>query len=169
MIRVVVADDEALVRAGVRAVVTAQGDIEVVGEAGDGPEAVRLVGRLLPDVVLLDVRMPGGDGLDAAARIRRSHPETAVVMLTLFDEDAYVSAALDDGVSGFLLKTGDPEELLTGVRAAAEGGAFLSPKVARRVVDLIGSRAEAPPPGPGSGWPRSASGSARCCPWWERD
>lgn len=135
MIRVVVVDDEVLVRVGVRAVVTAHGDVEVVGEASDGPEAVAVVERLLPDVVLLDVRMPGGDGLTAATRILRTHPGTAVVMLTLFDEDAYVSAALNDGVSGFLLKTADPEELLTGVRAAAEGAAFLSPRVARRVVD----------------------------------
>ncbi|PSL01030.1 LuxR family two component transcriptional regulator [Murinocardiopsis flavida] len=135
MIRLVLADDEAVVRAGVRAIVTARGGVDVVGEAADGSEAVALVAEHRPDVVLLDVRMPRCDGLAAAAILRRDFPATAVVMLTMFDEDAYVASALDDGVSGFLLKTGAPGELLLGVHAAATGGAFLSPRVARRLVD----------------------------------
>ncbi|MBB4932907.1 DNA-binding NarL/FixJ family response regulator [Lipingzhangella halophila] len=143
MIRVVLADDEAMMRAGVRAIVAAADNVEVVGEAADGLEAIELVAEHRPDVALLDIRMPRLDGLAAAADIRRDVPETAVVMLTLFDEDAYIASALNDGVSGFLLKTGDPNELLTGVRAAANGGAFLSPRVARRLIDQLSGAAAA--------------------------
>ncbi|QVQ54732.1 response regulator transcription factor [Spiractinospora alimapuensis] len=138
MIRVVLADDEAMMRAGVRALVTADGDVAVVGEAADGRVAVGLVAEHSPDVVLLDIRMPGTDGLTAAAELRRDFPDTAVVMLTLFGEESYIASALDHGVSGFVLKTGDPFELLAGLRAAAEGAVFLSPPVARWVIDQLG-------------------------------
>ncbi|MBP2475895.1 DNA-binding NarL/FixJ family response regulator [Crossiella equi] len=141
MIRVVLADDEAVIRAGVRAILAVDPEIEIVGEAADGHAAVERVRELRPDVVLLDIRMPRQDGLAACAEIRRVVPETAVVMLTTFSEDAYIARALGDGASGFLLKAGDPRELIAGVRAVAEGAAYLSPKVAHRVLtELSGGR-----------------------------
>ncbi|MGX7827114.1 response regulator [Actinokineospora sp. 24-640] len=151
MIRVLLADDEALVRAGVRAVLAADAGVEIVAEAADGHEAVALAQAHRPDVALLDIRMPRLDGLAAAAEIRRTAPATGVVMLTTFAEDAYIARALGDGASGFLLKSGDPRELLAGVRAVADGAAFLSPRVASRVIaeladgpsGLLGRRARA--------------------------
>jgi DNA-binding NarL/FixJ family response regulator len=141
MIRVLLADDEAMIRAGVRAILASAPEIEVVAEAGDGREAVDLVLAHRPDVVLLDIRMPRLDGLAAAAELRRVAPETAVLMLTTFGEDEYIVRALSGGAAGFLLKAGDPRELLAGIRAAAEGAAYLSPQVARRVIaELTGGR-----------------------------
>ncbi|WP_020662258.1 response regulator [Amycolatopsis benzoatilytica] len=141
MIRVLLADDEAMIRAGVAAILASDKDIEVVAEAADGREAVELARANRPDVVLLDIRMPGLDGLAAAEEIRRLLPETGVLMLTTFGEDAYIERALALGASGFLLKAGDPRELLSGVHAVADGAAFLSPKVAHRVITrLSGSR-----------------------------
>ena len=134
MIRVLLADDEAMVRAGVRAILSTDEAIEVVAEAADGVEAVEAVRRHRPDVAVLDIRMPRMDGLVAGAEIRRTVPETAVVMLTTFSEDAYIARALGDGASGFLLKSGDPRELIAGLKAVAEGAAFLSPRVAQRVI-----------------------------------
>ncbi|MEV6234464.1 response regulator transcription factor [Saccharopolyspora shandongensis] len=136
--RLVLADDEAMVRAGVRAILAADPDVEIVGEAANGRDAVELVRRHRPAVALLDIRMPELDGLGAADEIRRVAPETAVLIMTTFDEDDYVTRALHGGASGFLLKTGDPRELLLGVRAAAEGGAYLSPSVAHRVIRQLG-------------------------------
>lgn len=138
MIRVLLADDEATVRAGVRAILTTDETIEVVAEAGDGHEAVDLAHRHRPDVALLDIRMPRLDGLAAGAEILRAVPGTAVVMLTTFSEDEYIARALSDGASGFLLKSGDPRELLAGVRAVADGAAYLSPTVAHRVITELG-------------------------------
>ncbi|ARH93275.1 MULTISPECIES: response regulator [Streptomyces] len=137
-VTVLLADDETLLRAGVRAVLTAGPGIEVVAEAADGREAVDLALRHRPDVCLLDIRMPHLDGLGAAAELARVAPETAVVMLTTFSEDAYIADALSSGAAGFLLKSGDPRELIAGVRAVAEGGACLSPAVARRVLAHLG-------------------------------
>jgi DNA-binding NarL/FixJ family response regulator len=134
MIRVMLADDEAMVRAGVRAILGTDDEIEVVAEAADGVEAVEAVRRHRPDVAVLDIRMPRMDGLAAAAEIRRTVPDTAVVILTTFSEDAYIARALGDGASGFLLKSGDPRELIAGLKAVAEGAAYLSPKVAQRVI-----------------------------------
>ncbi|GAA2713262.1 response regulator [Micromonospora olivasterospora] len=139
-VRVVLADDEAMIRAGVRAILGSDPGIEVVGEAGDGAAAVELVRAHRPDVALLDIRMPRLDGLAAAAEIRRLVPETATVMLTTFGEDDHVARALGHGASGFLLKAGDPRELIAGVRAVADGGAYLSPRIARRVIELNGAR-----------------------------
>lgn len=134
MIRVMLADDEAMVRAGVRAILGTDDEIEVVAEAADGVEAVEAVRRHRPDVAVLDIRMPKMDGLAAGAEIRRTVPDTAVVILTTFSEDAYIARALGDGASGFLLKSGDPRELIAGLKAVADGAAYLSPKVAQRVI-----------------------------------
>ncbi|PLW72797.1 DNA-binding response regulator, partial [Streptomyces sp. DJ] len=134
MIRVLVADDEAMVRAGVRAVLSTAGDLDVVAEAADGREAVEQALRHRPDVAVLDVRMPRLDGIEAGAQIRRNLPATGVVVLTTFGEDEYILRALGGGAAGFLVKSGEPEELIAGVRAVADGAAYLSPKVAARVV-----------------------------------
>ncbi|MEV4489705.1 response regulator transcription factor [Micromonospora coxensis] len=139
-VTVLLADDEAMIRAGVRAILAADPGIEVVAEAGDGRAAVEAVRAYRPRVALLDIRMPKLDGLAAAAQIRRLAPGTATVMLTTFGEDEHVARALGHGASGFLLKAGDPRELITGVRAVADGGAYLSPRVARRVIELNGDR-----------------------------
>ncbi|MEW9549663.1 response regulator [Nonomuraea sp. NPDC050783] len=141
MIRILLADDEAMMRAGLRAILASDPDLDVVAEAGDGRQAVDLAISHHPDVALLDIRMPRLDGLAAAAEIRRAAPGTAVVMLTTFGEDDYIAKALDLGAAGFLLKSGDPRELISGVRAVAEGAAYLSPKVAQRVMaQLAGGR-----------------------------
>jgi DNA-binding NarL/FixJ family response regulator len=137
MIRVLLADDEAMVRAGVRAILEKAGDIEVLAEAADGRQAVELCRARRPDVALLDIRMPRLDGLSAAAELRRVMPEVAVIMLTTFSEDEYIAAALDGGASGFLLKSGDPYELMAAVRAAHGGAAYLSPRIARRVIERL--------------------------------
>ncbi|MEV1331591.1 response regulator transcription factor [Micromonospora costi] len=139
-VRVVLADDEAMIRAGVRAILATDPGIEVVAEAGDGRAAVELVRAHRPRVALLDIRMPRLDGLSAAAEIRRLVPGTATVMLTTFGEDDHIARALGHGASGFVLKSGDPRELIAGVHAVADGGAYLSPRVARRVIELGGGR-----------------------------
>lgn len=128
------ADDEAMVRAGVRAILARALDIDVVAEAGDGHEAIALARRHRPDVVLLDIQMPGLDGLTAAALLHRDRTAAGVVMLTTFGQDEYITRALEEGADGFLLKADDPRELLNGVRAVGAGGAYLSPRVAGRVV-----------------------------------
>ncbi|MFF4378683.1 response regulator [Kitasatospora sp. NPDC001547] len=133
-IRVLLADDEPMIRAGLRAVLATDPGIEIVAEAGDGREAVELVRRHRPDVAVLDIRMPGTDGITAAAEIRRNGLATGVLMLTTFGEDDYILRALSGGANGFLIKSGEPEELLAGVHAVAGGAAYLSPKVAARVV-----------------------------------
>lgn len=135
VIRVVIADDEPVVRVGVTAVLAAAGDVEVVGEAADGRAAVELVRAHRPDVAVLDVRMPHLDGVDAAAELARIGLPTPVLVLTTFADDAAISRALGVGAAGFVLKTGDPQELIAGVRAVASGAAYLSPLVTRRVLD----------------------------------
>ena len=123
-----------MVRAGVRAILAAAEDIAVVAEAADGRQALEQARAHRPDVVLLDIRMPVLDGLDAAAALRREFPHLAVVMLTTFSESEYVARALDSGAAGFLLKSGDPYELMAAVRAAYGGAAYLSPQIAHRVI-----------------------------------
>jgi DNA-binding NarL/FixJ family response regulator len=134
VIQVLLADDEAMVRAGVRAILATDKHIEVVAEAADGHAAVELVRAHRPHVALLDIRMPGLDGLAAASEIAAVAPATSVVMLTTFGEDDYIARALGDGAAGFLLKASDPRELITAVHAVADGAAFLSPAIARRVI-----------------------------------
>ncbi|MEV4331291.1 response regulator transcription factor [Streptomyces sp. NPDC049597] len=146
MIRVLLADDQMLVRAGFRALLDAQRDIEVAGEASDGEEAVRLVGELRPDVVLMDIRMPVLDGLAATRRITGDERlrDVRVVMLTTFELDEYVFEAIRSGASGFLVKDTEPEELLRAVRAVVEGDALLSPGVTRRLIAEFAARSRAP-------------------------
>ncbi|MES0833678.1 response regulator transcription factor [Nocardiopsis tropica] len=136
-LRVVLADDEAMMRAGLRAILSSVPGIEVVGEAADGAAAVALVAEHRPDIALLDVQMPGTDGLAATEAIVAEYPGTAVVVLTTFSEDAYIGRALAGGADGFVLKSGDPQQLVAGLRAVADGGAYLSPEVARRVIDEL--------------------------------
>ncbi|MET9295384.1 response regulator transcription factor [Streptomyces sp. NPDC003077] len=137
-VSLLLADDEVMVRAGIRAVLAADPGIEVVAEAADGRAAVEAARVHRPDVALLDIRMPVADGLTAAEEIRSEVPGTAVAMLTTFSEDAYIARALAVGATGFLLKSGDPYELMAGVRAVAGGAAFLAPTVARHVIAELG-------------------------------
>ena len=144
MIRVLLADDQALVRAGFRALLDAQDDIEVVGEAGDGEEAARLAAGLMPDVVLMDIRMPGVDGLAATRMIAENTRlgDVRIVILTTFELDEYVFEAIRAGASGFLVKDTEPVELIRGVRAVAAGDALLSPGVTRRLIGEFAARAK---------------------------
>jgi DNA-binding NarL/FixJ family response regulator len=146
MIRVALADDQALVRAGFRALLDAQDDIEVVGEADDGDAAVALARRERPDVVLMDIRMPGMDGLAATRAIVADERLAAVriVILTTFELDEYVFEAIRSGASGFLVKDTEPVELLRAVRAVAAGDALLSPSVTRRLIGEFATRTREP-------------------------
>jgi DNA-binding NarL/FixJ family response regulator len=150
VIRVVLADDQALVRAGFRALLDAQDDIEVVGEANDGDEAVRLVRRLAPDVVLMDIRMPGTDGLAATKAIAGDErlSDARIIILTTFELDEYVFEAIRSGASGFLVKDTEPVELLRAVRAVADGDALLSPSVTRRLIGEFANKTRESRPAP---------------------
>jgi len=138
--RVALVDDQSLVRMGFRMVLEAQPDLEVVGEASDGAAAIELARRTLPDVVLMDVRMPGTDGIAATAAITADLPDTRVLVLTTFDLDEYAFGGLRAGASGFLLKDARPEELLAAIRAVAAGDAAVSPRVTRRMLELFGTQ-----------------------------
>jgi DNA-binding NarL/FixJ family response regulator len=151
VIRVLLADDQALVRSGFAALLDAEDDIEVIGEAANGEEAVDLTTRERPDVVLMDVRMPGLNGIEATRRIA-SRPElnrVHVVILTTFDLDEYVFESLRVGAAGFLVKDTDAAELIRAVRVAASGESLLSPKVTRRVIAEFASHSRTPRPAPG--------------------
>ncbi|MBE8520020.1 response regulator transcription factor [Amycolatopsis sp. H6(2020)] len=143
MIRVVVVDDQELMRVGFRMVLGAQEDIDVVGEAGDGAQAIELAERLRPDVVLMDVRMPVLDGVEATKRIVAAGTARVLVMTT-FDLDEYVYAALQGGASGFLLKDTQPGHLVSALRAVASGDAVVSPSVTRRLLDRFVGTGGAP-------------------------
>ena len=147
MIRVVLADDQVLVRAGFRALLDAQDGIEVTGEVSDGQQAVDLARELTPDVVLMDIRMPGTDGLAATRRISADGDlaDVRVVILTTFELDEYVFEAIRSGASGFLVKDTEPEELVQAVRVVADGDALLSPGVTRRLIAEFAARAKRPP------------------------
>jgi DNA-binding NarL/FixJ family response regulator len=134
-VRVVIADDQALVRGGFRMILDAKDDMEVVGEAADGAEAVELVERERPDVALIDVRMPGVDGIEATRRIAASGSGARIIILTTYDADEYVFAALRAGASGFLLKDVRPPDLVDAIRVVARGEALLAPSVTRRLLD----------------------------------
>ena len=134
-VRVLLVDDQALVRAGFRMILDAEPDIEVIGEAADGVEAVDFVRLNSTDVVLMDVRMPNLDGIEATRRILGLDGETKVLMLTTFDMDEYVYDALRAGASGFMLKDVPPEQLIAGIRSVASGDALLAPSVTRRVIE----------------------------------
>jgi DNA-binding NarL/FixJ family response regulator len=139
-IRVLLVDDQQLVRMGFRMLLEAQPGIAVVGEAGDGNEAIRLARETHPDVVLMDVRMPGLDGIAATREILQERPECRVIMLTTFDLDEYAFGGLRAGASGFLLKDVPPPELLTAIRSVLSGDAVVSGRVTRRMLELFGSQ-----------------------------
>jgi DNA-binding NarL/FixJ family response regulator len=152
--RVLLVDDQALLRHGLHMMVDAQPDMEVVGEAGDGAEAVEMTARLRPDVVLMDIRMPDMDGVEATRRICASRPAEGgprVIVLTTFDLDEYVAGALAAGASGFLLKDAPPADIIAGIRVVAAGDALLAPAVTRRLLERFATRSQitnlAPPAG----------------------
>ena len=189
MIRVLLADDQKLIRAGFRVLLEAAADVEVVGEAVNGEEALALARAERPDVIMMDIRMPEVDGLEATRRIAADGDlaEVKVVILTTFETDDYVYQALRAGASGFLVKDAEPEDLIRAVRVAARGEALLSPSVTRRLIATFASRARsagrasgralgrAPPkaasvtPGvahaPVATYPGSPSVNARSCRW----
>ena len=141
MIRVLVVDDQALVRGGFRTILDSEDGMEVVGEAANGDEAIARVAELAPDVVCMDVQMPGMDGLEATRRITADAASTAAVLvLTTFNREDYLFAALEAGASGFLLKNSSPEQLIEAVQVVARGDALLSPDVTRRVIEAAASR-----------------------------
>jgi DNA-binding NarL/FixJ family response regulator len=145
-IRVLIADDQALMRGGFRMILDAEDDVEVVGEAIDGEDALRRYEALRPDVVVMDVRMPTMDGIEATRRLTASDPPARVLILTTFDLDEYVYRALRAGASGFLLKDRPPEELVAAVRVVAAGDALLAPSVTRRLIAEFAQRPDPPPP-----------------------
>ena len=150
MIRVLLVDDQHLIRAGLKMLCEAEPDLEVVGEADNGRDAVTLAGRLAPDVVVMDLRMPGVDGITATGRILAERPATRVLVLTTFGDDDHLYPALTAGATGFLLKDAPPEELLDGIRRAAAGDSPFSQDVLRRLVRrAVDARAGAPRPLPG--------------------
>lgn len=145
MVRVVLADDEAMVRAGLRMLIEGEGDLEVVGEAVDGEDAVQVVERTRPDIVLMDVRMPRLNGIDAARRLAVSAPETRVLILTTFDEAAVVDEAMHRRVAGFLLKSSPPEDLIDAIRYASQGKGVLDPSVIPGVIARYATAPSATP------------------------
>ena len=159
--RLVIADDQAMVRAGFAALLAAQPDLEVVGQAADGAEAVQLALALEPDVVLMDVRMPAMNGIDATAAIAAAGIPTRVLMLTTFDIDDYVFQALQAGASGFLLKDALPAELVEAVRVVAAGNGLLSPRLTRLVIEQFARAGGAGDAGSSSGAGRAGAEAAR--------
>jgi DNA-binding NarL/FixJ family response regulator len=147
-VRVVLVDDEAMVRAGLRLLIEGEEDLEVVGEGIDGEDGVRVVAATQPDVVLMDVRMPRMNGLDAAREVLASQPAPRVLVLTTFDEDEVVDEALRRGISGFLLKSSPPEDMVAAIRRAAAGQGVIDPSVVPGVISRLGKAPVAPPHAP---------------------
>lgn len=148
MIRVLLVDDQRLVRAGLRMLCEDTPDLDVIGEAENGHEAIRRVASLAPDVVLMDLRMPGMDGITATARITATHPSTRILVLTTFDDDEHLYPALSAGAQGFLSKDAPPEDLLAAIRRTAAGESPFSPQVLRRLVHKAVSAHHSPKPLP---------------------
>ena len=153
MTTVLIADDQALVRVGLRKILESEPDTTVVGEAGDGEDAVDSARRLRPDVVLMDIRMPVLDGIEATRRIVQAEPRARILILTTFGLDTYVYDALRAGASGFMLKDAPPEELIAAVRIVANGEALLAPAVTRTVIEEFARREPAAVPTLRSPWP----------------
>lgn len=149
MIRVALVDDQAMVRVGLKMILESDPDIEVCCEAADGEQAIQMVGDHAPDVVLMDIRMPGMDGLSATAEVLAGSPTTRVVILTTFDDDEYVYEALRVGASGFLLKSADGDSLINAVKVVASGEALLAPEVTRRVIERFARDGRSPQPDAG--------------------
>jgi DNA-binding NarL/FixJ family response regulator len=145
-VRIVLTDDQPLVRAGLRVLIADTPDLDVVGEAGTGAQAVALARDLRPDVVVMDIRMPGMDGIEATRMITADHGTARVVVLTTFDDDDYVYAALRAGASGFLVKDMAMEDILAAIRVVAAGDALIAPGVTRRLIAQFAGRPEPPPP-----------------------
>jgi DNA-binding NarL/FixJ family response regulator len=141
-VTVVLADDQPLIRAGLRVLLAETGDLVLVGEAGTGVEAVELAGRLRPDVVVMDLRMPELDGIAATRVIVEKYPETRVLVLTTFDDDEYLYGALRAGASGFLVKDVALDDMLAAIRVVAAGDALIAPSVTRRLVDALTGRGD---------------------------
>jgi DNA-binding NarL/FixJ family response regulator len=158
VIRVLIVDDQALVRAGFRMILDSQPDIEVAGEAADGAQALRMAGQLRPDVILMDIRMPGLDGIAATRQLAEAgHSRAKVIILTTYELDEYLFDALQAGASGFLLKDVVPEDLIRGVRVVADGGALLAPSVTQTLIAAFAARprrSQAPGPDLSSLTPR---------------
>ncbi|MEY9908784.1 DNA-binding NarL/FixJ family response regulator [Catenulispora sp. MAP12-49] len=148
MISVLLVDDAPLLRMGFRMVLEAQPDVEVVGEAGDGAEAVALATQLQPDVVLMDVRMPGVDGIEATARITAAQLPSRVLILTTFDLDEYAFAALRVGAAGFLLKNAHPSDLIAGIRTVAAGDGVVAPRITRQLIEAFARQTDPATAGP---------------------
>ena len=144
-ITILIVDDQQLLRLGFRMIFEAEPDLEVVGEAGDGSEAVRLTGQTSPDVVLMDVRMPRTSGIEATEQIVAKYPGSRVLVLTTFDLDEYAFAALRAGANGFLLKNSEPAELLSAIRTVARGDAVVAPRVTRLLLEKFASQLPAGP------------------------
>ena len=139
-IRILLVDDQALLRVGFRMVLEAEDDFSVVAEAVDGAQAIALAASMRPQVILMDVRMPGIDGIEATRQIMAAQPETRIIILTTFDLDEYAFGGLRAGASGFLLKNAEPGELIAAIRTVVSGEASVSPRVTRRLLDLFGTR-----------------------------
>lgn len=136
-IRILVVDDQTITRSGLQNLLAAQPDLEIVGEAKDGQEAIELAAALQPDVILMDLRMPGTNGIEATRRIRRTSPHIHILVLTVFEDDTSVFPAIRAGASGYLLKNTEQDELLRAVRTVADGGAIFSPGIAQRVLSYL--------------------------------
>jgi DNA-binding NarL/FixJ family response regulator len=145
-IRILIADDQTITRSGLRSVLAGDESIEIVGEARNGQEAIELAASLQPDVILMDLRMPGVNGIDATRRIHRVSPRISMLVLTVFEDDTSVFPAIRAGARGYLLKNTEPDELLRAIRTVANGGAIFSPGIAQKVLGYL----SAPPPHPSS-------------------